>query len=404
MIGWVTDIIQNNEVAQGLIIAAPTTALFYLARDLPRKIWSTLRRMITYSVMFKSDVDEYYYINKIVAEEIVNPSLVRKFSYDDVRLWNNATSQQEKVYRGLSVGYGSHWGSWRGTPCIITRELEEDNMTNAFKETLKLQFFSFSPHRVKEFVEYAQCEVKDQSKNEKLTVRVNNGSYWVRTTKVSKRPLSSVFTKGDQGRLLLEHIMDFQKQEPLIKAKGIPWRTGILLTGVPGTGKTSLIHALASASDRDIAILNLSALESDGDLVELMSQNLDWERTILVLEDIDATSAATDRNEKGANVSLSTLLNLLDGITTPEGMVTIATTNHPESLDPALMRDGRFDEVVKLERLGWSEFISMVRLLRPDEVDQFMLLEDDFVSTTGATLRKWLLKESFNSVRDKFLS
>ena len=388
----------------GLIIAAPTTALLYMLRNIPVKLGGFLKHCFTFSVKFKSDVDEYYYINKIVSEEIINPRLLRKFSYDDIRLWNEDSSQQEKLFRGLNVGYGTHWGSWKGTPCVVTRQLDEDNQTNVFKETLTISFIGLSSNTIVDFIEYSKAKIDAQALSDKLTVRVSGGGFWNKTSKLSKRPLTSVFTNDNQGQRLVDHILAFDEREHLTKTKGIPWRTGILLTGEPGTGKTSLIHALASETGRNIAILNLSALENDAELIELMSKNIAWEKTLLVLEDIDAASVATDREDIGSKVSLSTLLNMLDGITTPEGIVTVATTNHPDKLDPALIRAGRFDEVVELGPLEWEQFIAMVKLLRPEEVDQFQNLKPHFVPTVGAVLRKWLLEENYEFIQDKFLS
>lgn len=402
MLEYILEIIRNNDVAMGLIIAAPTTALFYFARNLPVSTWQGIKRLLTYTVTFKSDVDEYHFINKVVSEQIISPRFVRKFAYDDVRMWTDEQALHGRVYRGLSVGYGSHWGNWRGTPVIIKRELEEDNNSNAFKETLTLEFIGTSAQPAEDFTNHIKELINAQSRSEKLLLRVNGKGHWNRSNHLSCRSLSTVFTNDNQAQRLLDHITGFQSREGLVKSKGIPWRTGILLTGIPGTGKTSLIHALASETGRDIVILNLSAVEDDSELVNLMSCDLPWERTILVLEDIDATGVATDRESCATNISLSSLLNMLDGITTPEGLVTIATTNHPEALDPALVRDGRFDMVVELGKLEWEQFYDMAKLLVED-YRQFRDLEANYFPVAGATLRKWLLERDFDFIKQQFL-
>lgn len=110
------------------------------------------------------------------------------------------------------------------------------------------------------------------------------------------------------------------------------------------SGKTSLTSALAGAFG--LSIYNLSLLDPSGSENKLSSLFAALPtRCVLLLEDVDA--AGLSRNHDPAtsrsNISLSGLLNAIDGVSSPEGRILIMTTNNPEVLDSALIRPGRVD-------------------------------------------------------------
>ncbi|KIJ21043.1 hypothetical protein PAXINDRAFT_6820 [Paxillus involutus ATCC 200175] len=181
-----------------------------------------------------------------------------------------------------------------------------------------------------------------------------------------KRPMSSIVLQPGVKDMLLADCKDFLCSEDWYAERGIPFRRGYLLYGVPGSGKTSLIHSLAGELGLDIYVVSLSSKGmSDNTLSTLMGHVPS--RCILLLEDLDAaftrsvsrdasstgaptastassstTNSNSDTND-GSTLSLSGLLNSLDGVAAAEGRLLFATTNHIERLDPALSRPGRMD-------------------------------------------------------------
>ncbi|KAF8196836.1 hypothetical protein K438DRAFT_1585915 [Mycena galopus ATCC 62051] len=185
-----------------------------------------------------------------------------------------------------------------------------------------------------------------------------------------KRPMSSIVLQPGVKDMLLADCKDFLCSEEWYAERGIPFRRGYLLHGVPGSGKTSLIHSLAGELGLDIYVVSLSSKGmSDNTLTTLMGHVPT--RCILLLEDLDAaftrsvsrdgsstgaptsttttTTTTTTAESDGSTLSLSGLLNSLDGVAAAEGRLLFATTNHIERLDPALSRPGRMDVWVLFE-------------------------------------------------------
>src|SRR5262249_44057172 len=127
------------------------------------------------------------------------------------------------------------------------------------------------------------------------------------------------------------------------------------------------VYAMSSELGRDMYFINLQEICSDSQLNHCFSTVP--QDSIIVMDDIDAQTAITharsriknDDNVKSKWFSLSTLLHNLDGRTLAEGTIVIMTTNHLNTLDPALIRPGRIDVSIKLGYATKSQIIKMFR-------------------------------------------
>jgi hypothetical protein len=191
------------------------------------------------------------------------------------------------------------------------------------------------------------------------------------------------------------------------------------------THNTSLVKALATAKKRHIHFLSLSTVSSDDELLTLLSpRNVDFRSTIVLIEDIDCASEAvldrqlldakaitheTDRKtarRKGAvdwthdpsdaksdlgkeedkkpakGITLSGLLNVLDGVVSADGQILIATTNHPERLDSALVQPGRFHRRFDFELADADQFRKLYEMFFKQPLSETVLrrFRDDVVS------------------------
>lgn len=177
---------------------------------------------------------------------------------------------------------------------------------------------------------------------------------------------------------------------------GIPWRFGILLHGAPGTGKTSLAHALASQLGLRLCVIPLADLRGDEELVSAFTAV--GENAIVLLEDVDSAFRKR-RNQEAAGVTFSGFLNCIDGLLAPHnGRVLIMSTNHPERLDPALIRPGRVDlrvEVPHLSREAAADYVDRLFphvATRHDIVDEVMATEHP----TPALLLNRIMREPWH--------
>lgn len=165
---------------------------------------------------------------------------------------------------------------------------------------------------------------------------------WERLDDLPERTLDSVVLPAGQLERLVADVDRFLASEPDYLRRCVPWHRGHLYDGPPGTGKTSVARAIASHFGMDIWYLSLADLKNDGDLMRVA--NRISPRSMLLIEDADVFHAATRRDDEGG-VTLSGLLNALDGIATPHGLLTVLTTNNPAMLDKAVVRAGRIDLV-----------------------------------------------------------
>jgi len=168
------------------------------------------------------------------------------------------------------------------------------------------------------------------------------------------KDFSTLYLKEKDSLNLTSILGNFKNKNEMYKTLGLPYKFGALLYGEPGTGKSASIMAISSYLQRDIYYLNLSEIKNNSELKMVFSYiNKEISKNgILVMEDIDIMSNIVHKRETTDNeneLTLECILNLLQGTLTADGSMFIITTNNIEILDPAFVRDGRFDVKIHLE-------------------------------------------------------
>ncbi|KAL2219439.1 putative bcs1 AAA-type ATPase [Thermoascus aurantiacus ATCC 26904] len=274
--------------------------------------------------------------------------------------------------------------------------------TSSERGHMKLQCLSLSTVPLRTLLEDAQLyNLEKTIRKTNIFRAMSEGPgyiYWSSFTSRPPRHISTVILDKEKKRAILKDMNEYL--HPVTRRwyanHGIPCRRGYLFSGAPGTGKTSLSAALAGVFGLDIYVLSLQDPNmNDSHLMKLMSEVP--RRCIVLLEDIDAAGLNRPDNSNGegdapdgssssssennhaqptihphrhvnisllratssspscsnpsskVSVTLSGLLNAIDGVCSPEGRILIMTTNSPESLDKALVRPGRVDMHVEFE-------------------------------------------------------
>lgn len=270
----------------------------------------------------------------------------------------------------LSPALGVHFFREKGVPLWLTRRLEDDGVASrngmtSPRESITIRALT----RRRSFVQDLLIEIHlryGRTDPDEIRLYIAD-SYddWVERGRLRKRLLPSLFLEDGLAETLLSDARGFLEAEHWYAQRGIPWRRGFLLHGPAGTGKTSLVKALASELNLNLCLVNLASERvTDDSLAELLA--CAPPRSLLLFEDIDALFAGRTQLAAAPKLTFSGLLNAIDGVAAQEGRLLVMTTNHPEQLDPALIRPGRVDRQVEIGLADGRRAARMVLTFFPE--------------------------------------
>lgn len=166
--------------------------------------------------------------------------------------------------------------------------------------------------------------------------------------KLKGRTFDDLLLSPSKKQLLDDNIFALIRHTDAITARGVETNRGIMLAGPPGVGKSLTLDAIIHEGNCTVIFADFDMLHKAMDMIFRLARK--YAPTILILEDIDALGITGQRGITSGGAGLSTLLNNMDGINSNNGVITVATSNHPESLDWALIaRPGRFDVRIDYE-------------------------------------------------------
>ena len=255
---------------------------------------------------------------------------------------------------------------------------------------------------------------KNKEKSEE-TIRVYYyNEYWQLLNKRPKRPFETIYLKEGVKDKIHNNISIFFNKETRSDylSFGIPYKNVCFLYGIPGSGKTSLIDALASEFSCDIYILPINGNNIDDSTImsalSTMRNNRDEEeetKKIILIEDIDCMFENRKEGDTHRNkLTLQGLLNCMDGFTSLEGSLMFITANNPGCLDDALIRSCRVDLKIELGFADKYQTENMFNTFLPEQKDKFTEFYDNIKNKkyTTAMLQELLFfNRNCNNILDK---
>ena len=258
-----------------------------------------------------------------------------------------ATGPSSRVKFLLSPAPGTHLMLYRNRLLILRRSRRDLQNGNArtFQENLSLQVLGGTRALIEQLLSDARKLACPRTPGVSiLTARYES---WEATSWQPRRPLESLVLADGALEDTLDDLRTFYGSRAWYVQRGIPYRRGYLLHGPPGNGKTTLVLAVAGELNLSVAVLSLSNRLLSDDALRGLVDALP-PATLLLIEDVDCVFKTERTTTEQTGVTLSGLLNALDGVSSREGRVLFLTTNHPERLDSALVRPGRVDRKVEL--------------------------------------------------------
>lgn len=255
------------------------------------------------------------------------------------------------------MGVGREWYILKGY-LVRINIYQETQVSDRIIHTMQFRVLGRGLKLITEIIESANNKLAGDDKTN--IYRIQNDKVELYKTQ-TRYNLSHVILSKEMERVV-NNIKHFSNNRQYFRDNGFAWKYGLLMHGVPGTGKTKFIKCIAGELGWDILeiksisdLSNLSRLDSDS-------------KTVVVIEEMDkllGLSKKKDDAEQKEDVSIASIgkgmvegayLTAIDGVTELDGVLIIGTTNKFELLNDAVYRDGRMDDVIKFDYITDYEF------------------------------------------------
>jgi chaperone BCS1 len=367
----------QNQFASGGLLLMVLGSIGVFLRSLPAQLWSLLVHQTTMMITVKDDDDSFAWVKEWFLEQ--------KFLKRIRRVDLDTTLRGTEM--ALIPAPGRHFFWHSRLPFWVWFFRSEDAKGGSQRRVESLTFRTIGRNQavLKRFVDEVVACHHNKVKAASYLYVYDEG--WTYVQAYSPRLLGSVILKPGEKEHLIRDLERFRGSRARYRRLGVPYHRGYLLYGPPGTGKTSLVSAVGEKFGMSIYAVNLTELN---DRTLKTAMNDVPESSVILFEDIDCmkagnrrpdasewmekqpSSMATEKTHPaaGLSVTLSGLLNVLDGFHAPENVVCVMTTNRIEALDPALLRPGRVDYRLFMGEASESQRIELYRRFFPDATER----------------------------------
>jgi len=391
---------QNQFTTGGLTLMIVGGIGVYL-RAIPLRIWYWIVDQTTMELTVKDDDSAFVWVK----EWFLDQKFLKRLRRVDL----DTTLRGARV--ALIPAPGSHWFLHAGRPFKVYfyRSVEaKGGYTQRRMESLTFCTIGREQAFLQQFVDgIVQSHQKREVTHSWLYI-YDDG--WYQSQAYTPRSLESVILQRGEQKRLVADVAKFRVSRARYRELGVPYHRGYLLYGPPGTGKTSLVSAIADRFAMSLYAVNLTAF-NDRSLSSAINDVPP--NSVVLFEDIDCMKTGETRagvspggeskNSKpgekenapaGFSVTLSGLLNVLDGFHAPENVLFMMTSNRIDALDPALLRPGRIDYRLYLGEATRSQKVELYQRFFPlaSEIEAELFVETHREATTMAEFQGLLLR------------
>jgi mitochondrial chaperone BCS1 len=339
----------HNQFATGGLLLMIIGGLGVYLRAVPERLWEWFVSQMTLTITVKDDDAAFVWVKEWFLEQ----GFLRRLRRVDL----DTTLRGETLK--LIPAPGRHW-FWYDRRPFVVHFYRSDHVERRSQRRTE----SFSFKTIGRRQQFLRRFVADVVESHEKALRLESSlfvydDYWTRVAGYSPRLLDSVILKRGEKENLIQDVERFKASKKRYCELGVPYHRGYLFYGPPGTGKTSLVSALAQKYGMSLYAVNLNDFTDKTLAASIRAVPPD---SLVLFEDIDCmkggklrdtpgnettkSSLASDEKDTLADlvgVTLSGLLNVLDGFSAPDSVLFVMTTNRVEALDPALLRPGRID-------------------------------------------------------------
>lgn len=214
--------------------------------------------------------------------------------------------------------------------------------------------------------EHAKCDIPEHFQTLKWDP---SSEYWRRAGYTPYRPMDSIVMEPEVKESIVSDVKDFMSSDTKtwFTKHGVPHRRGYLFKGPPGTGKTSMLCAIATLIGSKVHYVSLVSPQLGDDSL-MTAMKMVEPNSLIVMEDLDALFNKHREKNEACLLTFSGLLNAIDGVNASvNGCILVMTTNHADKLDPALVRSGRVDVVYTFSNASDVTCRGMFNRFYPDD-------------------------------------
>lgn len=245
----------------------------------------------------------------------------------------------------------------KGTYVVVIGTIDKYSDNDRYKNTISLYIFGKKAFfYFRDLTKHIEKSMVSTNMMYSVTAyggtKHDNRSYWTCTgSALTPRPMDTLFFDTGIKERIISHLNGWIDNEEIYKSRGLIYKTGILLYGTQGTGKSSMASAIANYLHCGLISVDCTTFDNLNIAELTESINADDDRYVILLDEIDTIFGKRDDDETDdkKNARISKLLTFLDSPNSPTNVIFVATTNYYDRLDAAVLRKGRFDIAERLD-------------------------------------------------------